>query len=91
LQPTGGVILVTDTTPSEPKTLIEFKARKPIKHVVAPGEAAQAGDAGASAVGGGAAAAAGVLNAVDEDSEGGEEAPLPTEFEYDTDGDDEQS
>lgn len=32
---------------------------------------------------GGAAAAAGVLNAVDEDDEGGEEAPVPDEFEVD--------
>lgn len=35
--------------------------------------------------GGGAAAAAGVLTAVDEDEEGAEEAPLPGEFEYETD------
>ncbi|XHG00819.1 hypothetical protein AWENTII_004234 [Aspergillus wentii] len=37
----------------------------------------------------GAAAAAGVLMAVDEDEEGGEEAPVPEDFEYETDGSDE--
>lgn len=39
--------------------------------------------------GSGAAAAAGVLTAVDEDGEGDEEAPVPNEFDYFTDGDDE--
>ena len=34
----------------------------------------------------GAAAAAGVLTAVDEDEEGGEEAECPREFEYFSDG-----
>ncbi|KAL2756047.1 hypothetical protein ACRALDRAFT_1050675 [Sodiomyces alcalophilus JCM 7366] len=47
-------------------------------------------DAGASAPGSGAAAAAGVLTAVDEDGEGDEEAPLPREFEYFTDGEEEE-
>ena len=37
---------------------------------------------------GGAAAAAGVLTAVDEDDEGGEEAPVPDEFEVDEDPED---
>jgi 26S proteasome regulatory subunit N2 len=41
------------------------------------------------APGAGAAAAAGVLTAVDEDGENDEEAPAPHEFEYFTDGDDE--
>lgn len=39
-------------------------------------------------VGSGAAAAAGVLTAVDEDNEGDEEAKTPREFEYFSDGDD---
>ena len=39
--------------------------------------------------GSGAAAAAGVLTAVDEDGEGDEEAPTPGEFEYFSDGSDE--
>ncbi|THC99763.1 hypothetical protein EYZ11_000813 [Aspergillus tanneri] len=34
----------------------------------------------------GAAAAAGVLTAVDEDQEGGEEAPVPEEFKYESEG-----
>ncbi len=38
--------------------------------------------------GGGAAAAAGVLTAVDEDEEGAEEAPLPAEFDYHSEGED---
>lgn len=36
---------------------------------------------------GGAAAAAGVLTAVDEDEEGAEEAPVPGEFEYESEND----
>lgn len=39
---------------------------------------------------GGAAAAAGVLTAVDEDGEGDEEAALPEEFEYFTDAEDDE-
>ena len=39
--------------------------------------------------GGGAAAAAGVLTAIDEDNEGDEEADVPREFEYFTDGEEE--
>jgi 26S proteasome regulatory subunit N2 len=38
----------------------------------------------------GAAAAAGVLTAVDEDEEGGEEAEVPKDFEYFSDGEDEE-
>ncbi len=38
----------------------------------------------------GAAAAAGVLTAVDEDEEGGEEAEVPHEFEYFTDNEEEE-
>lgn len=37
--------------------------------------------------GSGAADAAGVLTAVDEDEDGGEEAPLPREFDYYTSDD----
>jgi 26S proteasome regulatory subunit N2 len=39
--------------------------------------------------GGGAAAAAGVLTAVDEDNEGDEEAPVPGDFDYFSETDDE--
>ena len=38
---------------------------------------------------GGAAEAAGVLTAVDEDEEGAEDAELPKEFDYHSDGNDE--
>lgn len=38
----------------------------------------------------GAAAAAGVLTAVDEDEEGAEEAEVPREFEYFSDGEDDE-
>ena len=93
-KPTGGVILLTDTTPSEPKALMELKARKAVKPAAAPAtmqdrlnEAVEnLGQAAGSRDSGGAAEAAGVLTAVDEDGEGGEEAELPGEFEYHTDG-----
>lgn len=144
LQPTGGPILLHDTQPEEPKTLIEEKLKKatteraPVAGAGAGGRAgagpslntaqsllsdwssrgltggagvrelnelfqltargaedraAQLGAAGgdASAVSGsGAAAAAGVLTAVDEDNEGDEEAPVPKDFEYFTDTEEEQ-
>ncbi len=88
---------MNDTTPSEPKTLVELKARKNIKAAAAP-ETLQdrvdaafnlPGDAGAEESArdtGGAAEAAGVLTAIDEDGEGSEEAELPREFEYHSDG-----
>lgn len=46
-------------------------------------EALQRGGAGGAATG--AALAAGVLTAVDEDEEGAEDAPVPDEFGYETD------
>ncbi|KAL8946532.1 MAG: hypothetical protein Q9222_007084 [Ikaeria aurantiellina] len=87
----GGVVLLTDETPSEPKTLMELKAKKTVKPAAAPptlqdrvtealGQQEAAGQES-----GGAAEAAGVLTAVDEDAEGGEEAEVPREFEYFTD------
>lgn len=45
---------------------------------------------GDSGSGSGAAAAAGVLTAVDEDGEGDEEAAVPSDFEYFTDGEDDE-
>ncbi|KAL8980632.1 MAG: hypothetical protein Q9205_004340 [Flavoplaca limonia] len=99
-KPTGGVVLLTDTTPSEPKSLMELKAKKKVKPAAAPAtmddrivealndhlanraNGQSSGDREAS----GAAEAAGVLMAVDEDVEGGEEAEVPGEFEYFTDG-----
>lgn len=44
---------------------------------------------GGDIMGSGAAAAAGVLTAVDEDGEGDEEASVPGDFEYFSDGGDE--
>lgn len=90
-KPTGGVILLTDSTPSEPKSLMELKAKKTVKPAAAPptlqdrvtaalGEQ-EAADRDTS----GAAEAAGVLTAMDEDPEGGEEAEVPHEFDYFTD------
>jgi 26S proteasome regulatory subunit N2 len=107
-QPTGGVILLEDTTPNEEKSLLELKARKKTT-VSAPTPGQQLGSnsgdrndfasaisgfapvtpGGFGAGSGGAAAAAGVLNAVDEDDEGGEEAPVPDEFEVESEDDDE--
>ncbi|KAL8698409.1 MAG: hypothetical protein Q9201_006585 [Fulgogasparrea decipioides] len=90
-KPTGGVILLTDTMPSEPKTLMEMKAKKTVKPAVAPAtlqdRVSQAlnQQEGTSRETGGAAEAAGVLTAVDEDVEGGDEADVPREFEYFTD------
>ncbi|KAL8776297.1 MAG: hypothetical protein Q9213_008324 [Squamulea squamosa] len=90
-KPTGGVILLTDTTPSEPKSLIEMKAKKKVKPAATP---ATVQDRVVEALGqhlanngesSGAAEAAGVLTAVDEDVEGGEEAEVPGEFDYFTD------
>ena len=90
-KPTGGVILVTDTQPSEPKSLLEMKAKKSTKSAAAPSTLQdQVNNAfsstGAGAEISGAAEAVGVLNAVDEDEEGGEEADVPKDFEYDTEG-----
>ncbi|KAL8719408.1 MAG: hypothetical protein Q9225_003573 [Loekoesia sp. 1 TL-2023] len=91
-KPTGGVILLTDTTPSEPKTLMEMKAKKTVKPAAAPAtlqdrvnEAIGQQEAVNRESGDGAAEAAGVLTAVDEDVEGGEEAEVPREFDYFTD------
>ena len=90
-KPTGGVILLIDTTPSEPKSLMELKAKKTVKPAVAPETLQdrvtaafnQQEAAGANRpVTGGAAEAAGVLTAVDEDAEGAEEAEVPREFEF---------
>ncbi|KAI4226680.1 MAG: hypothetical protein L6R36_002993 [Xanthoria steineri] len=93
-KPTGGVVLLTDTTPSEPKSLMELKAKKKVKPAATPAtmqdrvvealgqHMADRADRGESS---GAAEAAGVLTAVDEDVEGGEEAEVPGEFEYFTD------
>ncbi|XMA12004.1 hypothetical protein WAI453_004795 [Rhynchosporium graminicola] len=93
-KPTGGVILMIDTTPDVEIELIEEKLKKAtIEKAAAPTTLEdlrtesfnlrrQAGEVGEAS---GAQAAAGVLTAVDEDEEGAEEAEVPNEFEYFTD------
>ena len=92
---TGGVILMNDCTPEEPKKLMEMKRKIP-----APAQASgpqRSGSSGHDATtsaettrGTGAAEAAGVLTAVDEGGEGEEDADLPKEFDYHTDEDHEE-
>lgn len=87
IQPTGGVILLHDTRPSEPKSLLELKARKKTPPAATTTVGTQAAtDSALSDLGfgtaAGAAAAAGVLTAVDEDDDD-EEAPVPNDFELD--------
>ena len=74
---------------------MELKARKNIKPAAAPqtlqdriNDVYNSRDSGIGAGmgAGGAAEAVGVLNAVDEDGEGEEEADVPREFEYHSDG-----
>lgn len=106
-RPTGGVVVVLDKTPEEPRETIEMKASKEVKQPAATAETLQ--DRLQAAIGAtgpetpqrlvrgldlegatGAAAAAGVLTAVDEDDdEGGEDAPVPDEFTYESDGEEE--
>lgn len=88
LQPTGGVILLHDTTPENAKTLLELKVKKAGTQPAPVRDNAN----GSSATSGldilsGAAAAAGVLTAVDEDDDDGEEAEVPDDFDYHSDGD----
>jgi 26S proteasome regulatory subunit N2 len=80
--PTGGVILLMDSTPDVEKVLVEEKLRKVVEKAAAPVQERQGESSGA-------AAAAGVLTALDEDEEGAEEAPCPKDFEYFTDGEEE--
>lgn len=102
-RPTGGVVVVLDKKPEEPREIIELKASKEVKQPAPPAETLQdrlqaigvippARERGAGlaepTVAPGAAAGAGVLTAVDEDIEGGEEAPVPDEFGYETEGSD---
>jgi 26S proteasome regulatory subunit N2 len=103
-KPTGGVVVVLDKNPSEPRETIELRASKDVKQAAAPETLedrinrviSQVGSDGrlvnqimrpepSREIGTGAAAAAGVLTAVDEDEEGAEEAPFPREFDYESD------
>ncbi|RAQ70464.1 hypothetical protein COH20_001171 [Aspergillus flavus] len=102
-RPTGGVVVVLDKKPEEPRETIEMKASKEVRQPAAAAETLQdrlqaamgaaalqtpqRGSSRLAEAAAGAAAAAGVLTAVDEDDEDDEEAPVPEEFEYETDGD----
>jgi 26S proteasome regulatory subunit N2 len=106
-QPTGGVVVVLDKQPDEPRDIVELKASKEQRQPAPPAETLQdrlqaaignaalqtpqraSARAAMSDTPAGAAAAAGVLTAVDEDEEGVEDAPLPDEFTYESDGEDE--
>ncbi|CDM26626.1 hypothetical protein DTO013E5_4666 [Penicillium roqueforti] len=104
-RPTGGVVVVLDKQPDEPREVIELKASKEARQPPPPTETLQdrlqaaigtaalqtpqragARAALSAATSGGAAAAAGVLTAVDEDEEGVEDAPVPRDFSYESDG-----
>jgi 26S proteasome regulatory subunit N2 len=77
-QPTLGVILLTDTKPSEPKTLLELKVKKAAP-APAPGASGSSAPEGVSVT---TAAAPVVDNMVDE---GDAEANTPAEFVYESD------
>ncbi|KAF2867995.1 armadillo-type protein [Massariosphaeria phaeospora] len=81
-KPTGGVILLTDTTPSESKTLLELKVKKAAP---APGAAGPSGDSAPAGVQTASSAAPASDNLVDE---GEDDAAFPGEFEYHSDGGD---
>ncbi|CAI6335943.1 unnamed protein product [Periconia digitata] len=78
---TGGVILLADTTPSEPKTLLELKVKKAAP-VPTPGGAGPSGEQAAAGVSAPPTSAPVNDNMVDE---GSEEASVPTEFDYQSD------
>ena len=78
LQPTLGVILLTDTRPSEPKELLELKVKKAAP-APAPGAAGSSGAAGPEGV---EDVEGSDDNLVDE---GDEESSLPGDFEYESD------
>lgn len=98
--PTGGHLLLRDSEPGKEKSLIEEKLKKVTTErapVSTPANTRRGGASDPTAESlmrqlqglTGAAAAAGVLTAVDEDDEDDEEAPTPRDFEYYTDGEDE--
>ena len=82
---TGGVILMTDAAPEEPKKLMEMKRKvAPSQQTGVPQQPesnAGANDTGTTR-GTGAGEAAGVLTAVDEGAEGEDDADVPREFDY---------
>ncbi|KAF4549729.1 26S proteasome regulatory subunit rpn2-like protein [Elsinoe fawcettii] len=91
-KPTGGVILLNDTQPSEKKTLMELKSKKKPATAAAPVPGQRVGEvpqtpAQQMDVDRSRNEAAEVLNAVDE---GEGEAEVPNEFEVEPDEDDVQ-
>ncbi|KIW72108.1 hypothetical protein PV04_00328 [Phialophora macrospora] len=99
-RPTGGIMVVLDTEPDKERETIPLlisRVDRP-EQTVQPSEDGAGGGAaapqtpagqrmgGLEDVGAGAAAAAGVLTAIDEDEEGVEDAPCPDEFEYESEG-----
>jgi 26S proteasome regulatory subunit N2 len=81
LQPTGGVILLNDTRPSEPKSLLELKVKKTAP-APTPGGAGPSGDQAPTGVEAAPASADVDDNLVEE---GDSEASVPGEFEYNSD------
>lgn len=97
---TGGVVVVLDTDEGKTRETIPLTVSKKVvppaptvgqgtgqgaAAPVTPARGIGATGPAAATMGAGAAAAAGVLTAVDEDEEGGEEAEMPGEFEYESD------
>ncbi|KAF2007449.1 26S proteasome regulatory complex, non-ATPase subcomplex, Rpn2/Psmd1 subunit [Amniculicola lignicola CBS 123094] len=82
-KPTGGVILLTDTKPEEPKTLLELKVKK-----AAPAPTTGAGPSGDQAPPGVQASSSAAH--VDENliNEGEDDTDMPGDFEYLSDGGD---
>jgi 26S proteasome regulatory subunit N2 len=80
-QPTLGVILLTDTSPSEPKTLLELKVKKAAP-APAPGASGSSGYQAPEGVSVTSAAAPAAANMVDE---GDADANTPAEFVYESD------
>ena len=83
--PSGvGSIVLHDTRPDEPKVLMERKVKRPTRSRGT--ESAHQEQAPAAAAENSQADAAAVLNSVDEDDEGVEEAECPEEFQYESEG-----
>lgn len=87
-QPTGGVVLLTDSRPSEDKALIERQVKKAQTKAATDTTVPQTPAPASRSQDNGAASAASVLSAVDEDEEGVEEAQVPDEFDYHSDPED---
>ncbi|KAL5115961.1 proteasome regulatory particle base subunit [Pleosporales sp. CAS-2024a] len=80
-KPTLGVILLTDTKPSEPKSLLELKVKKAVP-APAPGATVSSANRSAEGASGSGGAVPISDSLVDE---GDEEASVPGEFEYESD------